>query len=296
SITSPAGTADTMEVLAEVSFPLNKMKKIVEKINGCIVWGGALNLAPADDKIIKVERPLGIDAESQLLASILAKKLSVSSTHIIIDVPAGKGAKVKDKQAAVLLKKQFENIGKRLKRHVRVIITDGSQPIGNGIGPALEARDVLRVLMRDKQRPLDLEKKCIMMAGDIFEMVGIKNGKEKARHILDSGKAYMKFKEIIKAQGGNPDITPKELSLGRYRHIVKARKSGKISVIHNGRISHIARIAGAPQYKGAGVYIFKHVGDKVKKGDKLFKIYSKSMTKLNYAKELLQMYNIFDIK
>ncbi|MFC1705105.1 thymidine phosphorylase, partial [Nanoarchaeota archaeon] len=226
------------------------------------------------DKIIKVERPLGIDAESQLLASILAKKLSVSSTHIIIDIPTGRGAKVKDRKAALHLKKQFETVAKKLKRHLKVVITDGSQPIGNGVGPALEARDVLRVLMQDRRRPLDLEKKCIMMAGEIFSMVGIKKGKEKAKHILESGKAYMKMKEIIRAQGGNPDITPKEIVRGKCRHIVKAKRSGKIKYIRNGAITHLARIAGAPKYKGAGLFLYKHVGDKVKKGDKLFRVYT----------------------
>ena len=296
SITSPAGTADTMEVLAPVSFPLNKMKKIAEKTNGCIVWGGALNLAPADDKIIKVERPLGIDAESQLLASILAKKLSVSSTHIIIDIPAGKGAKVKDRKAALLLKKQFENIARKLKRYVRVVITSGSQPIGKGVGPALEARDVLRVLMRDSERPLDLEKKCIMMAGEILAMAGIKKGREKAKKILDSGKAYMKMKEIIKAQGGNPDITPKEIPLGRYRCTIRAKKSGVVGHIRNGAVSHIARIAGAPKYQGAGLYLYKHVGDKVSKGESLFKIYANSAAKLKYVKEVLKELEPFVIR
>jgi len=158
SITSPAGTADTMEVLADVSMPLKKIKKIVEKINGCIVWGGAIKLAPVDDKIIKVEYPLSIDAESQLLASIMAKKLSVSSTHILIDIPVGKGAKIESKDRAFVLKKDFKKLGKRLKKKVKVIITDGSAPIGNGIGAMLEARDVLWLLKNDKRGPYDLKK------------------------------------------------------------------------------------------------------------------------------------------
>ncbi len=295
SITSPAGTADTMEVLSSVSFSLAEMKKIVQKTNGCIVWGGALNLAPADDKIIKVERPLGIDAESQLLASILAKKLSVSSTHIIIDIPAGKGAKVKDHGSALALKKQFEEVAKKLKMKVAVVITDGSQPIGNGIGPALEARDVLRVLIRDRRRPLDLEKKCVMMAGEIFSMAGIKDGRRKAQSLLDSGKAYMKFKEIIKIQGGNPDITPKEVPLGRYKAVFKAGKSGKVKSIDNELVTHIARVAGAPKYKGAGLFLYKHVGDKVEKGEKLFKIHTNSLTKLKYAKEVIDGFDVFKI-
>src|SRR3989344_8290670 len=131
SITSPAGTADTMEVLAKVAFPINKMKQIIMKTNGCIVWGGSLNLAPADDKIINVEKTLEIDAESQLLASIMAKKYSVSSTHILIDVPLGKGAKIRNRKEALMLRSSFMKVAKRLGKHVKVILTDGSQPIGN---------------------------------------------------------------------------------------------------------------------------------------------------------------------
>ena len=189
SITSPAGTSDAMEVLAKVAFPIKKMKQIIEKTNGCIVWGGSLNLAPADDKIINVERTLEIYAESQLLASIMAKKYSVSSTHILIDIPIGEGTKVRTKAEALKLKKNFKEIGKKLRKHVKVIITDGSQPIGNGIGPALEARDVLWLLKRDKRRPIDLEKKCVMMICEIFRMVGIKDCKSKAMEILNSGLA-----------------------------------------------------------------------------------------------------------
>ncbi len=296
SITSPSGTADTMEVLAEVSFPAKKMKKIVKKTNGCIVWGGAINLAPADDKLINVERPLGIDAESQLLASIMAKKHSVGSTHILIDIPIGRDAKVKTKKDALKLKNDFEKIGRMLRKHVRVIITRGSEPIGNGIGPALEARDVLWLLKRDKKRPLDLERKCIYMAAEIFSMAGIKNPKKKVIEILDSGKAYKKLQEIIKEQNGNPRIKPEKIKIGRHSYTVKSTQYGKVKDINNLAISKIARISGAPLNKGSGVYLHRHVGDKVKKNEKLFTIYSESSQKLKYSKELLKGLRCFTVK
>ena len=295
SITSPAGTADVMEVLAKVTFPIKKMKQIIMKTNGCIVWGGSLNLAPADDKIINVERTLEIDAESQLLASIMAKKYSVSSTHILIDIPIGSGTKVKNRQEALKLKREFERVGKKLRKHVKVMITGGSQPIGNGIGPALEARDVLWVLSRNKKKPLDLEKKCITMVCEIFRMVGIKKGKTKALEILNSGKAYKKMKEIIKSQQGNI-FNPENIKIGRLKYFVKANKKGVIKKICNKTISRIARITGAPLNKGAGIYLHKHVGNKVKKGEKLFTIYSESRQKLNFAKETLKNTNDFTIK
>ena len=292
SITSPAGTADTMEVLANVTFPLKKMKEIIMKTNACIVWGGSLNLAPADDKIIAVERPLEIDAESQLLASIMAKKHSVSSTHILIDIPGGKDAKVKSKNAALKLKTEFEKIGKKLKKHIRVIITDGNQPIGNGIGPALEARDVLWLLKRDPRKPIDLEKKCLMMCARIFEMIGIKDGYKKSLEILDSGKAYSKMIEIIKAQGGK-EIAADDIKIGKYSYDIISKKSGISKNIDNQVISRISRIAGAPHDKGAGLYLYKHVGDKIKKGDKLFTIYSESKHEFAFAVEFAKTNNGF---
>ena len=286
SITSPAGTADTMEVLASVSFPIKKMKQIVEKVKGCIVWGGSLNLAPADDKIINVEKTLEIDAESQLLASIMAKKYSVSSTHILIDVPLGKGAKIKNRKEALMLRNSFMKIAKSLGKHVKVILTDGSQPIGNGIGPALEARDVLWILTRDGRRPLDLEQKCIMMAAEIFKLAGIKNGRKKAVDLLESGRAHRKMREIIRAQNGSI-FEPDKIRIGQFRHDVAATKSGKITAISNTSISRLARIAGAPLDKGAGLYLYKHIGSKARKGDALFTIYSQSMQKMMFAKEAL---------
>ena len=295
SITSPAGTADTMEVLANVAFPINKMKDIVLKAHGCIVWGGALNLAPADDKIISVERPLEIDAESQLLASIMAKKHSVSSTHILIDIPIGIDAKVKSKFEAKKLKKQFENIGKRLKKRIKVLITDGRQPIGNGIGPALEARDILWLLKRDPRRPKDLERKCLTICANIFRMVGIKSGYHKSLAILNSGKAYEKMVEIIKAQGGK-EIAAEDLKIGKHFWDFLSSKSGKVSAIDNMIVSRIARIAGAPQDKGAGIYLHKHVGDKVRRGEKLFTIYSESEHEFEYAKDFAKGSGVFLVR
>lgn len=295
SITSPAGTADTMEVLCDVTFPINELKRIVSKTNACIVWGGALNLAPADDKIIFVEKPLGIDAESQLLASIMAKKHSVSSTHILIDIPIGKDAKVKNRPEALKLKRDFEKIGKCLGKRVKVLITDGSKPIGSGIGPALEARDVLRVLMRHELRPLDLEKKCLMMASEIFKLLGVKNAGKKALDILESGKAYDKMVDIIRAQNGTV-TKPEQIQPAKFSYNVLSGRPGTVAEINNSAVIKIARVAGAPANRGAGVYLSKGVGEKVSKGEVLFIIYAESMQKLRYAKDILSEANPYVVR
>jgi len=284
SITSPAGTADTMEVLSNVSLPLKKMKRVVEKSNGCIIWGGSLNLAPADDKIIRVERPLSIDAKSQLLASVMAKKASVSATHLLVDIPAGKGAKLPNRKKALELKKEFIILAKKIGIKVKVIITDGKEPVGNGIGPALESRDVLWILERDERRPLDLERKSLKMAGIMLEMAGkTSNGSKLAKEILESGQAYNKMVEIIKLQG-KKIVEAFQIKLGKVKYDVFSKKRGEVKEISNRAISKIARVAGAPDFKGAGLYLYKHVGDRVKKREKLFTVYCHDKAKLEFVR------------
>lgn len=291
SITSPAGTADTMEVLAPVDLSVKDMKRAVEKTGGCIVWGGAISLASADDELIRVRHPLSLDPEGMLLSSILAKKAAVNATHVLVDLPLGEDTKIKDRKTALRLKREFKKIGKKLHMDIQVIITDGSQPIGNGIGPALEARDVLYVLRRDARRPLDLEKKALGMAARLLKIGGVKDAKKRAYEILDSGFAYEKMKEIITAQGGNGSISPDKIPVGKYSYTFRAKKSGRLKDLNNTAIAKIARVAGAPKDKGAGIYLYKHERERVKRGEKIFTIYAQSRAKLAYAKEILMEFD-----
>ncbi|MBW3017320.1 thymidine phosphorylase, partial [Candidatus Woesearchaeota archaeon] len=242
SITSPAGTADTVEVLCNVTIPIKKMKQIVDTTGGCMVWGGALNLAPADDNMIKIEHPLSLDAEGNLIASILAKKMSVSADRILIDIPVAYDAKIKSRAKAERLKKKFMQVAKQFGLEIKVIITDGSEPIGNGIGPALEARDILWALQGHERAPKDLIKKSLSMAGLLLEM-GRKakkgQGYQKAKEILESGKAYEKFCEIIKAQG-NAITDADKIPIGSHTFLYRAPKTGTIMDIHNKKINLIA--------------------------------------------------------
>ena len=295
SITSPAGTADTMEVLCDVDLSMDKIKNVVHKVGGCIAWGGAVTLAPADDKIITVEHPLSIDAEGQLLASILAKKGSVSATHVLIDIPVGKGAKVQRIDRAKHLKNQFIKVGKKLNMKIRVVITDGSQPVGNGIGPALEARDVMWALGNYPEAPVDLVHKSLLLASEIMRTYPLSGWKARhgfryAKYLLESGKAWDAMKSIMDAQGSKLK-DPCKIKLGKFRFDFKANKKGKITHIDNISISRIARVAGAPFDKGAGIYLYHHVGDTVNKGDRLFTIFAENKQKLSYAKDYLKQYD-----
>lgn len=281
AITSAAGTADVIETIANVEFSINELKKIIKKTNACMIWGGALGIVPADSKIIQIEKLLKLDPESQLLASILSKKLAVDSNYILIDIPYGKHAKV-TKQKALRLKRKFEYLGKYFRKNLKVVLTDGNSPIGNGIGPALELIDVIKVLDPLQDSPKDLEEKSLFLAGEILEMTKKakeNKGIEMARKILSSGNAFKKFKQIIKAQKG--DI--KKIKTAKFKKDIDAKKSGKIILIHNKKINSLARIAGCPIDKAAGVYLHCAKGDGVKKNEKLITIYSESKSRLRDA-------------
>jgi thymidine phosphorylase len=283
SITSPAGTADTMDVLADVHLDLEKMKEIVAKENGCLGWGGAFTLAPADDIIIAVERPLSIDAQGQMVASILSKKKAAGATHILIDIPVGKTAKVTSPLYAVQLKKLFEYVATKMGMFVDVTITDGSEPIGCGIGPVLEAMDVLRVLKNEKDAPKDLLDKSVELAGRIIEFdpkVKGGEGRKIAEEILFSGKAYEKMQKIIDAQGRREMKEP-----GPLKKEILSYKNGRITEIDNQKIAKCAKLAGAPEDAGAGICLLKRVGEKVKRGEPLFVIYAEQEADLGYALE-----------
>ena len=281
AVTSPAGTADRVEALCPVNLTIKEIKEVVKKTNGCMVWGGALDLAPADDLFIRVEYPLAIDP--LLLPSIMSKKKAIGATHAVIDIPAGRGAKIKTIGKAHTLACDFIDLGKRLGINVQCAVTFGEQPLGYAIGPALEAREALSTLMGNG--PADLREKATGIAGILFEMVGIEKGKQKAEDLLKSGKAERKLREIIEAQGGKPEIKPEDIKVGDKKAEVTTDKDGKVLWINNKSIAQVAREAGAPKEKGAGVKLKIKLGERIKKGGVLFEIYAERNTKLEAAIE-----------
>ena len=285
AITSPAGTADTMSVLAHVDLTPEEMHAVAKKTHACLAWGGKARLAPADDILISVERPLGIDSEGQMIASILSKKLAAGSTHLLLDIPVGPTAKVRHMNQALRLRKMFEFVGDRLGIHLEVVITDGSQPIGRGIGPALEARDVMQVLQNDREAPDDLRQKALYLAGRVLEFdpdVRGGQGYNLARDILESGRALRKMQQIIEAQGAAEPI-PAEAPLNEE---VLADADGWVTAIDNYQMARIARLAGAPMDLNAGVDLYKKLGDRVEKGEPLYRIQAEFPADFRFARNL----------
>lgn len=285
AITSPAGTADTMETLTRVDLSLDAMRSVVEQEGGCIVWGGAVDLSPADDILIRIERALDIDSEAQLVASVLSKKIAAGATHTVIDLPMGATAKVRDQETADRLSTVLRFTGAHLGLDVEIAVTDGSQPVGWGIGPALEARDVLAVLQGDSVAPEDLKARAAFLAGMILERSGraaAGGGTAFAHAVLDDGRAWRKFQAICEAQGGLR--TPPTAG---HRQQVVSDKAGRVVAIDNRRLAKVAKLAGAPNAPAAGVDLHVHLGDTVQAGMPVMTIHAEAPGELTYALDYL---------
>ncbi|HEX8012114.1 MAG TPA: thymidine phosphorylase family protein [Casimicrobiaceae bacterium] len=281
AITSPAGTADTMEMLAPVAIDIATMRRVVEQEGGCIVWGGSVGLSPADDSLISVERALDLDSEGQLVASVLSKKAAAGATHVVIDMPVGPTAKVRSTAAAARLTKRLDGVGRAVGLTVEVCVTDGSQPVGRGIGPALEARDALAVLQGEPSAAADLRERALTLAGAILEFAGMSaagTGVQAARGILDDGRAWRKFQAICAAQGGmrEPPRAP-------LQQPVVAARSGRVTGVDNRRLARVAKLAGAPQAPAAGLQFLAPVGTRVEPGQPLFVMHAEAPGELAYA-------------
>ena len=281
AITSPAGTADTMETLAPVDLELPVMRAVVEQEGGCIVWGGAVRLSPADDILIRVERALDLDSEGQLVASVLSKKIAAGSSHVVLDLPVGPTAKVRSAEAAQMLTQDLVGVAQAFRLKVRAVVTDGSQPVGRGIGPALEARDVLSVLQNEPGAPVDLRRRALKLAGALLELGGVAHqgdGESVAMTTLDSGRAWLKFQRICEAQGGMR--RPPESS---HRHPIVAQRAGRIDRVDNRRLAKVAKLAGAPDAKAAGIEVHVRLNDTIEPGQPLYTIHAEAPGELAYA-------------
>ena len=281
AITSPAGTADTMETLAPVDLGLAAIRRVVEREGGCIVWGGAVGLSPADDVLIRVERPLDLDSEAQLVASVISKKVAAGSTHAVINIPVGPTVKIRSTGAARALGDTLEYVAARVGLAVKIVFTDGAQPVGRGIGPALEARDVVSVLRGESTAPEDLRERALALAGALFEHVEAAprgDGTARARAILASGAAWRKFTAICEAQGGL-----REPPRASHTRPWTAAHGGTVASIDNRSLARAAKLAGAPRDPMAGIDLHVRLGTQVFSGEPLFTLHADSSGELDYA-------------
>jgi thymidine phosphorylase len=188
------------------------------------------------------------------------------------------------------LRRLFEYVARRMQLSLDVVITDGRQPIGFGIGPALEARDVMRVLENDPRAPMDLRQKSLRLAGRLIECdpdVRGGDGFAIARDILDSGRALAKMNDIINAQGSK-GFDHNHPGLGALTFEVHAPQPGVVVGIDNVQLARIAGLAGAPKVKNAGVDVLCKLGDTVQAGTLLYRVHASFPADLEFARQASQ--------
>ncbi len=302
AITTPDGTADDMEVIANVTFPEEKIYDIVKQTNGCIVWGGSVEIAPADDALIQVEKPLLFESYDKIVVSIMAKKISFGSNHVVIDIPYGASVKVGSKKDAGIIAEKFKFIADKFNIKIACLIHKTDEPVGKGIGPVLETKEALKVLEQLTNRPLDLEERSLHLAGTLLDLCLIDStedlkkqiinqygdGTAWAKELLSSGKAHKKMLEIIVAQEGKPETTSSMLHPSNFSSHIVAEKNGTVTKINSKNATILAKILGAPLNKKSGIYLEKKIGDAVQLGDTLFTIYGQSEYNLKEAKETIE--------
>lgn len=301
SITSPAATWECVEVLMETSFKKNEILRIVDKLGCCLVWNGNLNLAPANDRIIEVSAPLGMEPFARMISSIMAKNYAMGITHCLIDIPVWPTAKVTNEVDAERVAKHFKYVGEKLGITTEVAITEAKEPIWSGIGAVMQAREVLRILQQHPKRSEALQKKSLELSAKLALLAGHgKNYKEileKATKTLESGEAWKKMQEIMKTQNGkNPNITSEELELAELQVEILSELEGNITDIDMKYLNTIARTLGAPGDPQAGLELKVRIWSFIKKGEPLFTLYSNSHSKMKIAQELLAEKGIYTIK
>jgi AMP phosphorylase len=298
AITTPAGTADVMELLADVTFTPDQITEMVNKVGGCIVWGGKLGLAPADDIIIHVEEPLLFESFDKVIVSIMAKKIAVGANHLILDLPYGKTMKIRHKTDAQIIAQKFIRIGKHFNVDIVPYINHAYEPAGSGIGPYLEAIDVLKVLEMRKDRAIALEKKALYIAGTLLnscyrtEKIA-KDGHQIAEELLYSGAALKKFLEIVKIQGGSDKVSSLSLRSPAFKIQVPHAKSGRISEVNTFNLNAIAKTLGAPIDKYAGIELHAKIKDKVSKHDNALTFHSTNKQLLREAEDMLNLFPVY---
>lgn len=301
AITTPAGTADVMELLAGVTFSPEEIEKMVNEVGGCIVWGGKLGMAPADDIIIRVEEPLSFESFDKVIVSIMAKKVAAGTNHLVLDLPYGKTMKIRHKKDAQVIAQKFMRLGKHFNMEVVPYINHAFEPAGKGIGPYLEAIDVLQVLEGRKERSMALEHKAVTIAGILldscFKTQGVmKDGKQVAAEILASGQALKKFLEIVKVQGGDPNISSVSLRSSAYKIDLPYSQSGTIKEINTFNLNSLAKVLGAPNDKYAGLVLHHKIGERVGHHDVALTCYSSTKHLLHEAEDMIQLFPVYSFE
>ncbi len=303
SITSPAATWECVETLMNINLDVEQMYDCVNTNTWCLAWGKNLKFAPANDKIIKVSYPLSMEAYSKMLVSIIAKVYAWGTKNCLIEIPVWPKAKITSKKIANRIKKHFQYIAKRLDVNLEVVITDWTSIVGRWVWAVLQVREVLRILQGKKHNSQDLEDKAVLLASKLVELSGLakwNKAKELVLEKLKSGEAWESLQKIINYQNNlnwskaNKKmarhlwiIDSEELPVSKHSYDLLATNNGVLGAIDLETMKTYARELGCPVDRKAWFYFHKKPGDKYKKWDLIYTIYSSSKSRLNNVKNQL---------
>lgn len=294
------GTLDKLEAISgfNINLTIDEFVKQVNETKVAVV-GQTKNIAPADKKLYSLRDVTAtVDNIGLIAASIMSKKLASGSDKIVLDVKVGSGAFVKTLDEAIELATEMVNIGTDMNKETIAIITDMEQPLGYAIGNAIEVKEAIDTLKY--KGPEDLTELCIIFASTMVYLGkgadSLENAKKLVINNLKNGKAFDKFVEFVKAQGGdeNQILNPNLLEGVDYKEDIIADKEGFILDIKSDEIGIAAMILGAGREKitdtitmGAGVFFNKKIGDFVKKGDIIGTILTNKKDKIEESKKII---------
>ena len=286
AVTSYSSTVDVMSTFCAVDLSEKDIRRVIDANKGCLVSSANFRFSAANNRLIGVERGLGINTFPQIVSSTLAARKALGVTHVLVDIPVGPFCKVKTMTEALHLKKLFEYVADSLGMVLNIALTDGTEPVGNGIGPVLEARDVMNVLRCSADAPEDLREKSLFIAGRILEFnPAVKGGEgyRQAQHLLGTGKALEAFTKIIFDQG---KVSAE--ALAPLCREVLAPKDGIVGGFDAAHLQKIALATGAPRDKGCGLDLIAKSGEEVQTGDLLYRIYAQNPNSFAFANGLAE--------
>ena len=295
------GTADKLESIPgyNVNLSIEEFKKNVKDIKISLI-SQTLNLAPADKKIYALRDTISCAKSVPLIASsIMSKKIAAGANHIVLDVTCGAGAFMKTKAEAKNLAKMMNLIGEWSKRETKCIITSMDEPLGYAVGNNLEIIEAVKALKGDM--PEDVKEVVLTLGAYMIRLAkkgdNIVENKEKILKVINNGKAFKKFKELVEKQGGDisyiEDI--EKFEKAKYIMPVLSEKSGFVEKLDANIVGQVSVDLGAGRKQkediidnAVGITLVKKISDEVKKGDILAYVHASTPEKATEAVENMQ--------
>ena len=298
------GTLDKLESIPgfNVNLSVTDFRRVLAQCGAGLI-GQTKEIAPADKKLYALRDVTGtVESPYLICASIMSKKLAEGIDALVLDVKTGSGAFMKSEKDAVFLAELMVETGQRLGKRITALITDMDQPLGRAVGNALEVAECIEILNgHGSHGSNDLRELSLILSAWMF-LLGkrvrtIDEGRELAEQMISSGKAREKFREMIRLQGGNPDVmdNPGLLPQAQQKADVKSPASGFVTSIMSEQIGIAGVLLGGGRARkedsvdpAVGIMVHKKVGDRVSAGDPLCTVYYNSAERLTNALPLIE--------